>query len=599
MGLGAIAVWLATVAAASGQVTERVSVSSTGSQGNLGADLPPFSGGVVSSGGRYVAFMSASNNLVPGDTNGHWDVFARDRVNATTQMVSVDPSGAGGNANSGDYGLSISQDGRYVAFMSRATNLIAGGTNGANQVFLRDLQNRTTELVSVASGGAQGDGHSEYPVLSSDVRYVAFTSFATNLVTGDTNGAWDVFVRDRQRRVTERVSIATSGSQGNSDSYVPAISGDGRYVAFESIATNLVPGDTNGFRDVFVRDRQTGTTERVSVDSNGVQGNGISYAASISANGRYVGFSSMASNLVPGDTNGTWDAFVRDLLSGTTERVSIGMGGVEGNGTSGAPSLSADGRYAAFGSVASNLVSMDLNGAGDAFLRDRQMGTTELVSLSTAGRPTDRDSWLPLISPDGRFVAFSSDATNLVAGDTNGHTDVFVRDRFATGFTSLCDPGMNGVVTCPCGNPPGGPDRGCDNSSGTGGASLSASGIAYLSIDSLVFTTSGEKPTATSVLLQGTTGPAYGILYGQGVRCVGGSLKRLFVKSAIAGSITAPEFSASDPTVSARSAALGDVIQPGQSRWYLVYYRDPTVLGGCPASSTFNATQTGRIDWSL
>jgi hypothetical protein len=176
--------------------------------------------------------------------------------------------------------------------------------------------------------------------------------------------------------------------------------------------------------------------------------------------------------------------------------------------------------------------------------------------------------------------------------------DVFARDLDSDGFTSVCDPGSGGVAGCPCSNPPSGSTRGCDNSSATGGASLSASGIAYISIDSLVFTTGGERSTATSILLQGTTVVTSGVVYGQGVRCVGGSLKRLFSKTASGGSITAPDFGAGDPTVSARSAAKGDVILAGQSRWYLVYYRDPVVLGGCPASSTFNATQTGRVEWS-
>jgi len=164
-------------------------------------------------------------------------------------------------------------------------------------------------------------------------------------------------------------------------------------------------------------------------------------------------------------------------------------------------------------------------------------------------------------------------------------------------FTSLCDPGSDGVHACPCANAPAGGGRGCDNSAATGGAALSASGAAYLAADSLMFTTSGEKPTATSVLLQGTTPVASGAVYGQGVRCLGGALKRLFTKSASGGSITAPSFAAGDASVSARSAAKGDPIHAGDSRWYLVYYRDPTVLGGCPSSSTFNTTQTGRVDW--
>jgi hypothetical protein len=167
----------------------------------------------------------------------------------------------------------------------------------------------------------------------------------------------------------------------------------------------------------------------------------------------------------------------------------------------------------------------------------------------------------------------------------------------ATGFTSLCDAGSSGVIACPCGNPPSGAGRGCDNSSATGGAVLAASGIAYLSLDSLVFTASGEKPTALSIVMQGSSTSSSGIVFGMGVRCASGALKRLYSKTAVGGSISAPNFGAGDASVSARSAALGDVIQPGQSRWYLVYYRDPVVLGACSALSTFNATQTGEVHW--
>jgi hypothetical protein len=221
------------------------------------------------------------------------------------------------------------------------------------------------------------------------------------------------------------------------------------------------------------------------------------------------------------------------------------------------------------------------------------------VSLSSDGAEGNNSSYAPSISADGRCVAFTSSATNLISGDSNGKSDIFLRDRNATGFTGLCEPGVGGVRTCPCSNPPGGSGRGCNNSAGTGGAFLTASGIAYLSMDSLVFTTYAEKSSALSIVLQGSALLSSGVVYGQGVRCVGGTLKRLFTKSASAGSITAPNFGGGDPTVSARSAAQGDTIQPGQSRWYLVYYRDPIVSGGCPASSTFNATPTGEVSWML
>jgi archaellum component FlaF (FlaF/FlaG flagellin family) len=230
----------------------------------------------------------------------------------TTVRVSVDSHGAQGNAASGLYGVSVSADGRYVAFESVSDNLVPGDTNGVDDVFVRDRQSGQTERVSVDSSGVQGNGRSNFPSISADGRYVAFWSLADNLVSGDTNGAYDVFVHDRQSGQTERVSVDSSGAQANNSSFNPSISGDGRYVAFQSYADDLVPGDTNGFADVFVHDRQSHWTERVSVDSSGVQGDGHSYLPSISADGRHVAFLSAADDLVPGDTNAGVDSFLRD-----------------------------------------------------------------------------------------------------------------------------------------------------------------------------------------------------------------------------------------------------------------------------------------------
>jgi Tol biopolymer transport system component len=584
------------------QSTQLVSVDSSGAQGNATSRFSS-----VSADGRYVVFASSATNLVPSDTNGFIDVFVRDRQTGTTELASVSSSGVQGNGNSGDSiggslpGFAISADGRYVAFWSQATNLVASDTNGFIDVFVRDRQAGTTELVSVSSSGVQGNSYSVGRLaISADGRYVAFFSNASNLVAGDTNHWMDIFVRDRQAGTTERVSVDSSGAQGDGPSFEgPSISADGRYVAFASYATNLVPGDTNATQDVFVHDRQTGATERVSVDSGGIEGDNSSTYPSISADGRYVAFLSSADNLVPGDTNGFSDVFVHDRQTGAIARANVDSSGAQADSESYDPWISADGRYVAFASYAQNLVAGDTNLNLDVFVHDLQTGATERESVDSSGAQGNAGSYFAGISSDGRFVAFTSAASNLVAGDTNGVEDVFVRDRGTTGFTSLCDPGVGGILACPCGNPPSGPGRGCNNSAATGGASLSASGIPSLSSDSLVFATSGEKPTATSIVLQGTSSPASGLVYGQGVRCVGGSLRRLYVKSAVAGSIVAPNFGAGDPSVSARSAALGDAITAGQSRWYLVYYRDPSVLGGCPASSTFNATQTGRVDWSL
>jgi Tol biopolymer transport system component len=576
---------------ASAQITTRPSVDSSGAQGS-GASIYPS----ISSDGRYIAFVSAATNLVPGDTNGVQDAFVHDRVTGATTRVSVDSGGAQGNGTT--VLASISSDGRYVIFESGATNLVAGDTNGVPDMFVHDMVSGSTVRVSVDSNGVQANSGSELGVISSDGHFVAFTSFATNLVSGSTNSNGDVFVHDMVSGATTRVSVDSNGAQADNGSFSPSLSSDGRYVAFMSWATNLVSGDTNGASDVFLHDRQTGLTTRISVDSAAVQGNGNSDWPSISADGRFVAFYSSASNLVASDTNASSDVFVHDLQTGATTRVSVDSSGIQGNWNSYFPAISSDGRCVAFSSIASNLVPGDTNAFSDVYVHDLISGATTRVSVDSGGAQGNGNSTDASISSDGRFVAFDGSASNFVQGDTNNVQDVFLRDRSADGFTSSCDPGAGGVIACPCSNPPGASGRGCDNSSGTGGASLAASGVAYLSMDSLVFTTSGERSTAFSILLQGTTSPAAGLVYGQGVRCVGGSLKRLYSKAASGGSITAPSFGAGDPPVSVRSAAQGDMIQPGTSRWYLVYYRDPNVLGGCPASSTFNATQTGRIDWS-
>ena len=590
-----LAVFLAGAAPVAAQVTSRISVGSGNTQGNGDSTFSLWPSAAISADGRYVAFESLASNLIAGDPSGP-GVFVRDRQLGTIERVSVSSGGAAGNGES--YTPSISADGRFVAFGSTSSNLVSGDSNGWPDTFVRDRQSGTTERVSVDSSEVQADYTSGYatPAISADGRFVAFQSEASNLVSGDTNGAQDIFVRDRQLGTTERVSVDSGGTEGNSFSHVPAISSDGRFVAFASSSSNFAAGDTNGVNDVFVRDRLNGTTELVSVDLGGVPGNSDSITPAISGDGRYVAFESFASNLVGGDTNQTGDIFVRDRLNGSTRRVSLDTSGVEAWAECSHPSITADGRYVAFETL-SNIFSGDLSRV-DVYVYDRLSSTPERISLDSSGAPGDEDCNHASISADGRCVAFQSRSTNLVGGDTNAASDIFVRERtYVLAFASLCHPGTDGWIACPCSNPPASVGRGCDNSAGTGGAVLSASGIAYLSQDTLVFTTSGERPTATSIVLQGTSTPSGGIVYGQGVRCVAGTLKRLYTKSASGGSITAPNFGAGDPSVSARSATLGNPIQPGQSRWYLVYYRDPNILGGCSSVSTFNATQTGRVDW--
>jgi Tol biopolymer transport system component len=590
MSRAAISLWPVVLVLASGssagQGTTRVSLTSAGGQADGSCQV-----GSISADGRYVAFLSPATNLVPGDTNGFMDVFVRDRYTGTTERVSVDSSGT--QANNFSSFCEISADGRFVCFASPASNLVAGDTNSAWDIFVHDRLSGTTERVSVGSGGTQAGTHCFSLSISGDGRFVAFHTWSSNLVAGDTNGAMDVFVRDRQAGTTERVSVDSSGAQANSHCVDPAISADGRFVAFSGEASNLVAHDVNGYYDMFVRDRQTGTTEIVSVDSEGVQADGdTTFPASFSRDGRFLVYSSNASNLVAGDTNGSVDVFLRDRLLKLTELVGVDSSGAQFGPGSTMGRLSADGRFVGFssGSCSSGPCQVD------ALLRDRAAGRTEVLSVDLTGVTGVGTSNLTAISADGRFAIFQSDAPNLVAGDTNGVLDIFLRDRGTPGpGASLCQPGSAGVIACPCANPSGLAPRGCDNSESTGGAQLASSGSASLSADSVLFFTSGETLAATSIVLQGDAVVTNGAVFGQGVRCAGGSLLRLYAKTASAGSITAPL--GGDPSVSASSAALGGPIGAGTRRWYAVYYRDVIVLGGCPAASTFNSTQTQLVDW--
>jgi len=426
LGLLAIGFSLLVSSAGAGISTERVSVASDGTQANERSLWP-----AITPSGRYVAFQSYASNLVDGDSNGQGHVFVRDRYTHTTERVSVDSDGIQGNGASGGWGLAISSDGRYVAFSSSATNLVADDTNGKDDIFVHDRDTDTTERVSVDSAGSQADGWNGWaPAISGDGRYVAFSSSATNLVADDTNGKDDIFVHDRDTDTTERVSVDSAGSQadGLSGFLGIAMSEDGRYVAFDSYATNLVPDDTNGEVDLFLRDRDTDTTERVSVDSAGNEANGWSDVEAISRDGQHVAFASAATNLISDDSNGKTDIFIHDRDTHTTELLSVNSDGDPANGNSYFPAISGDLRYVAFLSEASDLVPDDTNGYDDVFLRDRATGATKLISVSSDGEQADDSSGVTLVAIglDNRFVAYDSFATNLVPGDTNNSVDIFV-----------------------------------------------------------------------------------------------------------------------------------------------------------------------------
>ena len=404
-----------------GQTVSRASVGPGGVQGNEDSW-----GIAISANGRYVVFYSDSNNLVLGDRNAEGDVFLRDRVTGKTALVSRDSAGLPGNGES-DY-PSLSADGRFVVFRSQASNLVAGDTAGQTDVFLRDLSTGATERVSVSTAGEQGNAGSHASDVSADGRFVVFSSYASNLVAGDTNQTNDIFVRDRLAGTTIRVSVDSAGVQSPNGAFYPYISDDGSAVVFDS-SSPLVADDTNNLVDIYVHELATGVTSRANVASNGAQANSSAAYATISADGRYVVFGSMASNLAPADTNAAIDLFVRDRLTGTTQMVDLSSSGEQANNYTSRGTISADGRYIAFKSTADNLVPDDTNGTMDVFVRDLELGLTRRVSVSSAGLQADGFSSEPTISADGRHVAFYSEAENLVPNDTNWRWDVFVASQ--------------------------------------------------------------------------------------------------------------------------------------------------------------------------
>lgn len=409
---------------------------------------------------RRIAWSAAALTFLAMAPISSSKASASPPASGTTTRVSLTAAGGQGNGNSG--AGAVSANGRYVVFSSSASNLVAGDTNGQPDVFIRDRQAGTTMRVSVRTGGTQANGESGGEDVSADGRFVVFSSAAANLVAGDTNNKADVFVRDRALGTTTRVSVGSGGAQASGDSgysslygFSTRISGNGRYVVFRSDAPNLVAGDTNGEPDVFVHDMVTGSTVRVNVASDGTQARGDDVGSflagtSITGDGRYVAFSSVAPNLVAGDANGVRDVFVHDQTTGATTRVSTSTDGTEENGYGGSPSISGDGRFVAFDSTATNLVSGDTNDEADVFVKDRETGTTSRVSVTTGGTQATSDngegSGGPSISANGRYVAFGSRAFNLVSGDTNGEGDVFVHDRstYATTRISVSTSGIGG-----------------------------------------------------------------------------------------------------------------------------------------------------------
>jgi len=391
---------------------------------------------VVNLNGLVSAYSSNAIDLVsPPLPVSRSQMYARDIELIRSELVSKNPDGTAGNRPSQDSGFpgGISGDGRFVAFSSRATNLVPEHTDAFEDIFVYDRAENTVDWISRGIDDAPSNGTSSFPKISADGRYVVFQSTATNLVEPITAPS-NIYLFDRSDRTMRLVSVASDGTPADAQSITPNISDDGRVVAFASRAANLSADPVNGrFEQIFVHEWESGATSLVSLSSTGAPGNAISFLPDLNGDGSQVAFKSEAFNLVPGDTNGVPDVFVRDRPAGTTQRVSVDSFGNQSNGLSGGPGMSADARFVAFASFASNFVPEDGNGQSDVYVYDRfppdrEMGVIARVSVGIGGTEPDNGvSDFPVsISADGRWIGFASSASNLVPNDLNNDQDAFL-----------------------------------------------------------------------------------------------------------------------------------------------------------------------------
>ena len=403
-------------AEANGGMIVRVKVAADGSNaGGYGvhADIAP--------GGRFVAFTSNADNVGAG--SGSVDIWLRDLHTDTTELITETLDGGPPNWSEG---ASVSRGGRFVAFSSLGKNLVSGtDEDWDDDVFLRDTHEDTTTRITRGIAGTEA--HGDHPQVAAEGRFVAFASRAANLVPNDTNGARDIFVFDSVTEDIRRVSISNSEGQFSRSSFNPAISADGRFVAFEDNVNAW------GRQEVMLRDRKKRSTRKITLSYKRTRSNGHNDTGGISANGRWIVLRSSASNLVPHDTNDQPDIFVYNRTTDRIRRVSFASHGAQSNGDVGGSDIAANGRYVVYRSFATNIVPADKDILSDAFIFDRELRTTRLVTRGSCASKANGRSFEVTVSAHGRFVSFTSTATNLVAGDAqDDDDDVYVRDMSMT-----------------------------------------------------------------------------------------------------------------------------------------------------------------------
>ncbi len=419
---GALSLWLLVpigpVSAEPGDVT-LASTSDAGVKGNSDSRTTSFS-----ADGTIAAFSSSATNLDPADTDSFNDAYVKDLVTGELTLASTSDTGVKGNSSSSD--VALSGDGRLVAFSSNSTNLDRADTDTFDDVYVKDLVTGDLTLVSTSDTGVKGNRYSYGVALSADGRFVAFSSDASNLDPADNDGFDDLYVKDLVTGDITLASTSDTGVKAIGFSLDAVLSGDGSLVAFSSDATNLDPADTDGSRDVYVKDLLTGGLTLVSTSDTGAKGNGWTSYSALSGDGSLVAFSSDSDNLDPADTDTFYDVFVKDLVTGDLTLVSTSDTGVKGNSFSAGVALSANGRFLAFSSGSTNLDPADTDSVADVYVKDRATGDLTLVSTSDAGVDGNGYSDDAALSGDGITVAFSSASTNLDPADTDSFTDVYV-----------------------------------------------------------------------------------------------------------------------------------------------------------------------------